>query len=70
MFNSFVAFISSLLTDAVIQEVALQAWDECLLELPAKKNCYFKTTVHLLLVFCDFLNVEQDPGPRERLEMV
>ena len=60
MFNSFVAFISSLLTDAVIQEVVLQAWDECLLEVPAKKkkNCYFKTTVHLLLVFCDFLNVE------------
>ena len=54
MFNSFVAFISSLLTDAVIQEVALQAWDECLLEFPAKKNCYFKTTVPVLLVFCDF----------------
>ena len=38
MFNSFVAFISSLLTDAVIQEVVLQAWDECLLEVPAKKK--------------------------------
>ena len=41
MFNSFVAFLSSLLTDAVIQEVALQAWDECLLELPAKKKLLF-----------------------------
>ena len=70
MFNSFVAFISSLLTDAVIQEVALQAWDECFLEFLAKKPCYFKVTIPLLLVFCDFLNVEQDAGPRERLEMV
>ena len=42
MFNSFVAFISSLLTDAVIQEFALQAWDECLLELPAKKTVILK----------------------------
>ena len=42
MFNSFVAFISSLLTDAVIQEVVLQAWDECLLELPAKKTVILK----------------------------
>ena len=42
MFNSFVAFISSLLTDAVIQEVALQAWDEYLLELPAKKTVILK----------------------------
>ena len=42
MSNSFVAFISSLLTDAVIQEVVLQAWDECLLELPAKKTVILK----------------------------
>ena len=42
MFNSFVAFISSLLTDAVIEEVALQAWDECLLELPAEKAVILK----------------------------
>ena len=42
MFNSFVVFISSLLTDAVIQEVALQAWNECLLELPAKKTVILK----------------------------
>ena len=42
MFNSFIAFISSFLTDAVMEEVALQAWDECLLELPAKKTVILK----------------------------
>ena len=42
MSNSFVAFISSLLTDAVIQAVALQALDECPLELPARKTVIVK----------------------------
>ena len=62
MFNSFVAFISSLLTDAVIQEFALQAWDECLLELPAKKTVILKQPFTCSWYFVTFwmLNRIQD----------
>ena len=37
MFSSFVSVLLSLLTDAVIQAVALQALRECLLNPPAIK---------------------------------
>ena len=41
MFSSFVSFKLSLLTDAVIQAVALQALDECLLKPLATKTVLF-----------------------------
>ena len=38
MSNLFVSFVSSLVTDAVIQTVALQVSEECLLVPPTKET--------------------------------